>query len=275
LLALLDADIFAYRVGFTTEDSDERIAAWRIDEMVQRCLDTVNATAYELWLSDSAENNFRFRLSHQYKATRTAPKPRHLEFLKEHLVLKWNARFAHGEEADDKLGIRQVERFIQTAGGNSVICSIDKDLKQIPGQHFNFVKEQFDTIQPEQGECFFYQQILIGDVADNIKGCTGIGEAKAAKLVKEDTKNKVTPVLKAYREAVKKTHPDVTACELLDIILLNGQLLKIRTYENEIWAFPKSDLMEACESLSIQLTPEESIRYTEPTTLVHKTDGCA
>jgi len=44
MIALLDGDIFTYRVACTTENEDEGIAVWRINEMVEQCLQDVQAT---------------------------------------------------------------------------------------------------------------------------------------------------------------------------------------------------------------------------------------
>ena len=66
-----------------------------------------------------------------------------------------------------------------------VIVSLDKDLKQVPGLHYNFVKKEFDTVTPQQGLINFYTQFLVGDTSDNIRGCTGIGPVKARKAFEE------------------------------------------------------------------------------------------
>ncbi len=67
-------------------------------------LDT-GATEFTIWLSDRAENNFRYKIYPEYKANRKdLPRPRHLEALKEYLITKWSARIALGMEADDALG---------------------------------------------------------------------------------------------------------------------------------------------------------------------------
>lgn len=64
-----------------------------------------------------------------------------------------------------------------------VICSVDKDLLQIPGKHYNFVKKEFCEISEIEGLRNFYKQMLIGDPADNIFGVKGIGKVKAANLI--------------------------------------------------------------------------------------------
>ena len=175
MIALLDGDIFCYRVGFTTEEEEVGIAKWRIDEMIQECLDAVKATEYKIFITGS--NNFRYDINPTYKANRSdKPKPKHLPALREHLVTKWKAEVAEGMEADDLLAIDQTD--------NSIICTIDKDLLQVPGLHYNFVKKEFQTITPWQGLVKFYTQFLVGDKADNIIGIDRMGPVKSEAYLK-------------------------------------------------------------------------------------------
>jgi 5'-3' exonuclease len=80
-------------------------------------------------------------------------------------------------EADDVLGLNMDDA--------SVIASIDKDLLQIPGKHYNWKLDSFFDVTPIEGLRSFYQQVLSGDPADNIKGCKGIGPKKAKEIIGE------------------------------------------------------------------------------------------
>lgn len=64
-----------------------------------------------------------------------------------------------------------------------IICSVDKDLLQIPGKHYNFVKKEFSEVSEIEGLRNFYKQMLIGDAADHVFGVKGIGKVRAAKLI--------------------------------------------------------------------------------------------
>jgi 5'-3' exonuclease len=175
--ALLDTDIFVYRVGFTTEEEDFGIAAWRMSDLIERTLDATKATSFQCYLTASKdETAFRRKVYPEYKMNRKAPRPKHYEALREFLVREWSAKTVSCIEADDAIGIDSRE-------GNCVIVSIDKDLKQLSGLHYNFVKEEFQTVTEEDGTRFFYTQCLTGDVADNVKGIAGIGPKKAEKLL--------------------------------------------------------------------------------------------
>ena len=171
--ALLDGDIFAFRVACTTENDNEAIAVYRVNEMIENTLNEVEATEYKLFLT--SPDNFRKQVYPEYKANRTATKPKHLQFLRDYLVESWQGTVATGMEADDYLGINQHE--------SSIICSIDKDLLQVPGKHYNFVKKEFYEVDEETGLRSFYTQLLTGDTSDNIKGIAGIGPVKAKKAL--------------------------------------------------------------------------------------------
>lgn len=171
--ALLDGDIYAFRVACTTENDNEAIAVYRVNEMIENTLAEVEASEYKLFLT--SPDNFRKHVYPEYKANRTATKPKHLQFLKDYLVESWQGQVAERMEADDYLGINQHE--------SSIICSIDKDLLQVPGKHYNIVKKEFYEVDEETGFRNFYTQLLTGDTSDNIKGIAGIGPVKAKKAL--------------------------------------------------------------------------------------------
>ena len=263
MIALIDADIVLHRVGYTTENEEQWIAKARTEEMLDGILLATSATDFELHLSDDREKNFRVAISPDYKANRTAPRPKHYDYIKELLIKEWDARIALGMEADDSMGISQ-----DKSGGETVICSIDKDLLQIPGQHYNFVKDEWESVTEWEGLKWFYKQILIGDVSDNVKGCTGIGPVKAAKaldpvLEKEGEDGLFDRVLALYIKAEKQK----TAAEIINQIELAGSLLKIRQKEEEEkWHFPSSRLTQVSALLSTVPPQVASILSTALTT---------
>jgi DNA polymerase-1 len=164
--------------------------------MIENTLKEVNATEYKGWLTDGRDN-FRKHVYPEYKANRKQEKPVNLTFLQEFVKKNWGAEIAIGMEADDALGIAQIEGkdsgTILTTDSDwnsvihnanpTVICSIDKDLLQVPGNHYNFVKKEFKVIDEYTGRYNFYTQLLTGDATDNIKGVEGIGPKKAAQAL--------------------------------------------------------------------------------------------
>ena len=221
MLALIDGDIVSYRCAASAENDEEWVAVARAVECIDNIALATGATELEVWLSDGRESTFRWQMYPEYKANRTQPPPRHLAALKAFLRDKYNAKVATGEEADDALGYRQME-----SNGESIICSIDKDLLQIPGHHFNFVRMEYQQVDYVQGVRHFYKQLLIGDTTDNIKGIYGIGKVKAGKLL-----DNVYDELEMF-DIVRDIYQDDAR------LLLNGRLLWIRREKDELWEFP-------------------------------------
>ena len=265
MIAIIDADVVMHRVGYTTENDEEWIARVRTDEMLDGILVATSAKSFELWLSDDRENNFRAKVFPQYKANRVAPRPKHYDFIKGHMIREWGARIAHCMEADDALGIAQ-----DKSGCETVICSIDKDLLQIPGQHYNFVKGEWDCVTAWEGLKFFYKQVLTGDVTDNVQGCRGIGPVKASKAIDPITEAQgeqglFRAVYETYRKAEAKLR--LTEDQTLSNILLAGRLLKIRQSEEEKeWDFPSYKLIEELRQSSTPPVQGVSTPSTVPTT---------
>jgi 5'-3' exonuclease len=243
--ALIDGDILLYRVGFTTETENEGIAIYRMDELVQRILDTVKATSYNVYLSCGRADSFRAKLNPEYKANRTQPKPLHYQLLKDHLINKWNAIVAVEEEADDLIGIAQAQ------DKETIACTIDKDiLYGVEGAKYNFVKEEMFYTSEQEALVFFYKQLLMGDKADNIFGIKGVGTAKSDRIldgVKEaDEATLYAIVVGEYRNWLELEWGDLYGYgwtphlerKMLDLIHLSGKQLKIRSYEGEIWEPP-------------------------------------
>lgn len=226
--ALIDADILVYRVGWTTQNEPEGIARWRLDEMITRIQDGLKASDYTCFLTSQDKSNFRLELFPEYKAHRNdKPKPKHYLFLRNYLIETHNAVVVEGEEADDALGIEHTRD-----PENTIICTIDKDLDQIAGQHYNFVTLRKYTISPVEALRCFYEQVLVGDKpTDNVEGCPKIGEVKAQRILEgcQDENEMLGEVIKAYRK--------YAGANWADRLLLAGRLLWVRKHPGEEWIF--------------------------------------
>lgn len=180
--ALIDQDLLCYRCAASAENDDLGIALYRIDELLDNILNKTEATSYRAFLTSSS--NFRKQIYPEYKANRTQPKPRHLRDLQVYSLDKLNAEYApDGLEADDALAINQTE--------DTIICSLDKDLLQVPGHHFSWEINGKGWSRPDtfieqtelEGLRLFYKQCLKGDTSDNVKGIEGLGEKRATKIL--------------------------------------------------------------------------------------------
>lgn len=148
----------------------------------------------------SRHGSFREKLFEPYKNNREElRRPVHLEHCKNYLIEKHNAYCMPGEyEADDLMAMNQTT--------NSVICSVDKDLLQVPGHHYNWVKNKYQIITETEGLINLYTQILTGDVTDGIPGLMGIGPKKSEKLLQgiTDEQQMYKVVLLKYMEVVPR-----------------------------------------------------------------------
>ena len=227
MIALLDSDIIAYRCGFACENEKESIAILRTDKMI---VDTILAADhgdyfYDKWqLFLTGKNNFRYdyAVTAPYKGNRTAPKPRHLKAIRDHLLKHWNATLCEGQEADDAIAIEATK-----LGDSSIMVTLDKDFNQVPGWHYNFVKKEHFFTDEQEGRRFFYTQILTGDKADNIIGLFKVGPVKAEKLLADaHTEKEMYDVcVEAYKSA--------------DRVIENARLLWLRRYDGQIWEPPE------------------------------------
>lgn len=221
---LIDADLVAFRCAASVGDEgEEEIAILRVDSLMQDLLHSTESESYSAYLTGS--NNFRRKVNSQYKANRKDKEPpKFLQPCREFLVKEWNALVSDGCEADDLLGINQRE--------DTIIASLDKDLKMIPGWHFNWLKNEKSYVVPEEGIKTFYKQMLIGDRIDNIFGVDRIGPVKAEKIIEplETEKDMLCTVLDLYDKDYVR-------------FLMNAQCLWIMQFEGETWAHRVKDLI--------------------------------
>jgi len=226
--ALIDADIVAWRAaGSLKEDDPTDLAFYRTDRIMEDLLHEVGTDEYEAFLSGST--NFRYDLYPAYKANRDRPRPPSLQPTREYLVTTWNAVVCDGIEADDALGKAQE--------ATTIICSIDKDLLQIPGFHYNFVKKEFQTVSLEDSYRNFYKQCLLGDRSDNVPGFDGMARQKPTKLIQSwfNELDSMSDPIEMF-EFVRERFVDDNN------LLLTGRLLYIQRSDNDMWKFPTDGL---------------------------------
>ena len=169
-LALIDADILVYRIGYACKDEDEYTVEKTLQSNIGSIMRDSGAYDYDLYLTGA--ENFRKEVAtiKPYKGNRKADKPKHYEYIRERLM-HMGAIVSHGEEADDLLGKHQTDE--------TIICTIDKDLDMIPGWHYNFVKGKKYLTTEAEALMFFWHQMMTGDSTDNITGVPGMGPKKA------------------------------------------------------------------------------------------------
>lgn len=258
--ALIDCDVVVYQAGFTADntyytigkkkckykkdakkwcdvhgiDYNEIIkhhdaatidkAMEAVDTMMEGIIGATSADSHVGFLS--GERNFRHDVAktQPYKGNRKeANKPHLFVEIREWLVDKWGVQVVDGIEADDALGIH--------ASDDTIICTIDKDLLQVPGWHYNWQKRAFIEVTQRDGDINFWSQMLTGDRTDNILGPvkhTPYGERLARRVLEkaEDYQEMARAVAMYYARAYED--PEARMLE-------NGKLLWIMRSEDDEW----------------------------------------
>lgn len=175
--------------------------------------------AVEYFLTDCPDSK-RKALSPIYKANRKGNRITKWVRLVRKEVLAMGFAAIHTEwEADDLIK----DRAVEIGEDGFLICSIDKDLKQIPGIHFDYycpvVKDEdgkpkrdhngdrvkqpcrgLSFVSKREANRFFWTQMLTGDSGDNIKGVPRIGPKTAEKLLSDPKKPLSGIVLDVYKD---------------------------------------------------------------------------
>ena len=240
-VALIDADMLCYRIGFACDKESASVATKTMDKFVTDIIGTLDVINWELFLTGKGNFRNEIAVTVPYKGNRAGlKKPVHFETLRQFLQQEWNASVAEGQEADDAIAIRATQ-----LGDDGIIVSLDKDFDQVQGWHYNFVKDEMYYITAEEGLLNFYMQFLTGDRIDNIVGVKGIGPVKANKLL-------------TNAEGDQYEMFSICAEHLgYDRAVENGRLLYLRREENELWNPPvkMSTPTPSCSNTTMDSTP--------------------
>lgn len=193
--AVIDADSIIYIIAWHLKDTViddfvEYTIKSKCESFFKLLLSEVQADRYIGFISRSDNNTFRHRLYtiKKYKGNRGPKEIWHQNaepYIRKVLTQDFNIKEVYGMEADDALSLYAE----LNPNEEHVFCAIDKDIRQLPGLHYDYRKmgpETFiTTISKEQAERNFYMQVLTGDISDNVFGLPGIGEVKAGKILDE------------------------------------------------------------------------------------------
>lgn len=129
-----------------------------------------------LFFSDSV--NFRKSIDPEYKGHRNRKKPCGYRRAIEAVRVSYPVVVMPELEADDAIGI------YATKESGHIICSPDKDMRQIPGDLFD-LSTGVVTITKEEGDKWHLIQTMSGDQTDGYSGIPGIGIKRAEALLNE------------------------------------------------------------------------------------------
>lgn len=221
-IALIDADGIAYRVAATNEDNDSYDSILQVlKENINFIVNTTRATHAILFIK--GDGNFRKAIGtiKPYKGNRVPKRMKWLDTVYYMLETTYNAVKSNGAEADDYIA-SAANHFLRL-GIPHIVCSHDKDLYQIPGEHFDLGSLDLINISNQDAEYRLYYQILTGDTSDNIPGLPGIGEKKAEKILAESNGMYLQATITAYQNIYGNNWPQMFA-ENFQLVYLKNDL---------------------------------------------------
>jgi len=194
---LIDGDMLVYRIASALEEpihwgddwwslyADARQGVALIDEELKKFEDI--AKSYDPLATDIKVAltcpvfNWRNNVLPSYKANRkNVRRPVIWNPLRQHLCENHKAVTYRNLEADDIIGI--------LCQKTSIIISDDKDFKSVPCKFLHRPSTGAGSrVTEKRAKRWHFLQTLTGDSADGYKGCPGIGEVRAEKLLKDGT----------------------------------------------------------------------------------------
>jgi hypothetical protein len=216
-IVIFDATCFLYIHG-NKEDYKETVHS-HMRDVLQNC-----DTNLYIGILDG-KNNFRKQVAvtKEYKGQRKFEKPLYFYKIRDLLIKKYGFVVVDGMEADDLAvilagRINQMDsesldinsHYSVEAQYKAVIASIDKDLPQADGIHYNLKSHQKLIVSDDTcyiylndkkkieatGYKSLYAQMLMGDSADNIPGLPKYGPVKTYELLRDcDTRDQCKQVV--------------------------------------------------------------------------------
>ena len=133
-------------------------------------------------LTDRA--NFRRVLNPDYKANRSKSRlPIILKQVKQWIIEEMDGQLWPTLEADDVISILATDKKMDE---ETIIISIDKDFKTVPGIFYDYNKGEYHQPSEEEADNYHLVQAIAGDHTDGYSGVPGIGVTRAQRLLEKD-----------------------------------------------------------------------------------------
>jgi hypothetical protein len=228
---LLDGDYLPYQAGNIVKGGSLDHAKNLIWRQVDGICNLFNTEHIEIYLTGPGNFREEIAVTRPYKGNRDDSKrPYHYAALREYMLDDLSAVLISGHEADDEVCIRQRDCHID--GIPSVICSPDKDLKNMYGWNYSPLTEVTQWITAYDAARHFYYQSIVGDLTvDNIEGILGSGDAVARKVFDEYTK--LDDIEAKIRQLYHQKHGDAGDTVMLEM----GRLLHMKRTPTDLWGF--------------------------------------
>jgi 5'-3' exonuclease len=228
LLTPLDESGKIIRPEYTIEEDTQYLQeSWKaLKKDLQELQDKFFTNDY--LMAVKGPNNFRNIMYCDYKISRNKDPQIANKFvptLRKLCVRDGLAIESEGREADDLLRIWAEE--CRRAGTDYIVCTIDKDLKMIPGSFYNMKQKELIEISEEEAMRHYYEQLLKGDPVDDIPGLRGVGNVKAKKLLadcKEESE---------FQEIVVGMYIRHYGDNWYDMLLSNGKMIYLQKHSED------------------------------------------
>jgi 5'-3' exonuclease len=181
MVLLIDADSLIFASCYRTKDEENDDPYYRdikdsISKFDEQYMKIVNdlEDQYEIdkvITFNGSKGNFRKLITPVYKANRKKQElPPLLHDMHQYVKDTYNSIFGYGIETDDLVARYWHNISNDTGRDNVMIVSIDKDYKQFPCLMYNyhFKHKVILDITKEEALYNFYEQMIMGDTADNV-----------------------------------------------------------------------------------------------------------
>jgi DNA polymerase-1 len=191
---LIDADVLAFEASVVAEESiqwkdelwtvhaDMALAKARVINRIVEFQENLKTENVVLCLSDRA--NFRRKLNPDYKANRSKSRlPIILRQVKQWIIDELGGVLWANLEADDVISILATDKAMDE---ETIVVSIDKDFKSVPGIFFDYNKGEYHQPSEEEADNYHLIQTIAGDHTDGYSGVPGVGVVKAERILEKD-----------------------------------------------------------------------------------------
>lgn len=215
-----------------SDEMDYMMESWHnLQGELRSMSDTLYIDKYVMAVK--GEGNFRDELYDKYKGYRKSQPPnlmtRTVASLRDLLINTDMAVAAHGREADDLLRIWSEQARAQNI--DFIICSGDKDLYCIPGDHWDIRKREFKHVSHIDSLQCYYQQLLKGDSTDGIPGIYRMGKVTAKSLL-DGLRNE-----EDMQEVVVSQYMTAYGEDWYGMLLINAKLIHLQRHCNDYFTF--------------------------------------
>jgi 5'-3' exonuclease len=212
-IALIDSDSIVWAQAWLNRDKSDTELFYALDNQVEDILTNTRADKYVGLLKHPTEMEFRRVMFPNYKGNRPSTPDwykNRKDIIINYLIAEWEFVFTEkGYEVDDAIAsihaalCNDKTWLSKDPDSIPIVCSVDKDMKQIPGWNYNPKTRILSEVNAQEAEHNVAMQVLHGDTTDNVKPMKkGVGPATAAqKLADYDT---MSPLAVAYVEYVQE-----------------------------------------------------------------------